>query len=263
MQQYGSNKFKTAWEIIQRIENWPVALDLRLRRKRPGLRLLSFRNGMNLVCRGGTRDWDVVHELLFAGGYNRALRFLKSLPGRPLVLDLGGNIGLFSLLAASAHPAAEVYAFEPGPPNARLFQINRLVNAALMDRIHLRQEAVGGETRSAEWCFDELNPGGSGFFGVSGARFPVQIRSFAEVLASLPGPIALAKIDIEGAEFELLAATQPETWQKVSAVSLELHTDPAGRTSQQEFLKRMEGYGYQIEEEKVCSLFLHRPNASP
>lgn len=258
MQEYGSNKLKTALEIVQRIENWPTAFDLRLRRHRPGLRLLNFRNGLNVVCRGGTRDWGVVHELLFAGGYGSALAFLKLLPGRPLVLDLGGNIGLFSLLAASTHPAAEVYAFEPGPPNARLFQMNRLANPALMDRIHLREEAVGGTARSAEWCFDESNPGGSGFFGARGAKFTVQIRSFAEVIASLDGPVALAKIDIEGTEFEVLNATPPQVWKQIGAIALELHGDPAGRISQAEYLDRMRGYGFTIEEETVCSLFLHR-----
>jgi len=40
-----------------------------------------------------------VHELYFAGSYGRAMQFLKNLPGEPVVLDLGGNIGLFSLLA--------------------------------------------------------------------------------------------------------------------------------------------------------------------
>jgi FkbM family methyltransferase len=258
MQPYGSNKLRTAWHIFQRIENWPTALDLRLRRQRPGLRLLNFRDGLNVVCRGGTRDWDVVHELMFAGGYRRALDCLKSLPGRPLVLDLGGNIGLFSLLATSIHPTAQVFAFEPGPPNVRLFQMNRLANPSFMDRIQLREEAVGGITRPAEWCFDEFNPAGSGFFGAAGAKFNVQIRAFAEVVASLPAPVALAKIDIEGAEFELLAQTPPEVWKQVNAISLELHGDPAGKVSQAEYLDRMTGYGYRIEEERVCSLFLHR-----
>lgn len=258
MPEYGSNKLKTAWNIVRRIENWPTALDMRLRRHRSGLRLLNFRSGLNLICRGGSRDWDVVHELLFAGGYRRALTFLETLPGQPLVLDLGGNIGLFSLLAASSHAAAEVHAFEPGPPNSRLFEMNRLANPTLADRIQVHLEAVGGTTRTAEWRFDELNPGGSGLFATEGAKFTVQIRAFADVVASLPAPVALAKIDIEGAEFELLAATPPEAWQRISAISLELHQDPAGEVSQAQFLEQMTHYGYRIQEEAVCSFFLQR-----
>jgi FkbM family methyltransferase len=258
MADYQHNKIKTAWDIIQKIENWPTAFGLRLRPNHPGLRLLNFRNGLNVACRGGTLDWGVVHELYFAGGYGRAMDFLKSLPGEPAVLDLGGNIGLFSLLAAQTHPAARIFAYEPGPPNYRLFEMNCLANPGLSKRIHLCKEAVGGQTRVAEWLFDDQNPGASGFFGKGGAKFPVQIRALAEVIRSIGGDIALAKIDIEGAEYELLESTPPELWKQIQAVSLELHDNPGGKISPADFMKRMEDYGFKVEQETVVSFFLHR-----
>ncbi len=258
MAEYKRNKIKTAWQIIQEIENWPAAFGMRLRQKRPGLRLLNFRNGLNIACRGGTRDWDVVHELYFAGGYGRAMNFLKNLPGEPVVLDLGGNIGLFSLLAAQTHPAALVYAYEPGPPNYRMFEMNCLANPGLLKRIHLCKEAVAGQTRIAEWLFDEQNPGGSGLFGRDGIKYQVQIRAFAEVLDSVANDIALVKIDIEGAEYEVLQSTPPELWKRIQAISLELHDSPDGKISQADFIKRMGGLGFKVEQETVISFFLHR-----
>ena len=161
MTSYKRNKIKTAWQILRDIENWPTAFGMRLRQQHQKLRLLSFRNGLNIACRGGTRDWDIVHELYFVGSYGRAMNFLKQLPGEPAVLDLGGNIGLFSLLAAQTHPAARIYAYEPGPPNYQMYEMNCLANPGLAKRIHLRKEAVAGKTRVAEWLFDDQNPGGS------------------------------------------------------------------------------------------------------
>jgi hypothetical protein len=70
--------------------------------------------------------------------------------------------------------------------------------------------------------------------------------------------VALAKIDIEGAEFELISATPPEVWQRISAISIDLHDDPEQKISKDELLKRMAGYGFKIEGERVCSYFLHR-----
>jgi FkbM family methyltransferase len=258
MADYKRNKIKTAWQISREIENWPTAFGMRLRQKHKGLRLLNFRNGLNIACRGGTRDWDIVHELYFAGGYGRAMNFLTKLPGKPSVLDLGGNIGLFSLLAAQTHPEARIYAYEPGPPNYRMFEMNLLANPALSKRIYLHKEAVAGQTRIAEWFFDDQNPGGSGLFGKDGTKYQVQIRSFSEALSSLTGDVALAKIDIEGAEYEVLESTPPELWKRIQAVSLELHDDPEGKTSQADFLKRMSGLGFKIEQETVISFFLHR-----
>lgn len=258
MAQYRHNKLKTAWEIMQRIENWPTAFGMRIWQRRTGLRLLNFRDGLNVVCRGGNVDWVVLHELLFAGSYLRSLEYLKSKANKPVILDLGGNIGLFSLLAARAHPAAEIYAYEPGPPNYRLFEMNCLTNASLAKRIHLEKEAVGGHSRQAEWFFDDLNPGASGLFGNRGAKFTVQIRAFADLIRLLPAPVDLVKIDIEGAEYELLAETPPEVWKRVNAISLELHDDPSGAVPRQSYLEQLNNLGYTIEEEEVCSLFLHR-----
>jgi FkbM family methyltransferase len=258
MPDYNRNKIRTACQIIREIENWPTAFGMRLRQKHAGLRLLNFRNGLNIACRGGTRDWDIVHELFFAGSYGRAMNFLRHVPGEPAVLDLGGNIGLFSLLAAQTHPAARVYTYEPGPPNYQLFEINCLANSGLATRIHLRKEAVAGQTRLAQWLFDDKNPGGSSLFSKGGVKFQVQIRAFAEVLGSVSSDIALAKIDIEGAEYELLESTSPQSWNRIQAISLELHDDPAGKLSQADFLKRMEGFGFKVEQETVCSHFLHR-----
>jgi FkbM family methyltransferase len=258
MAEYKRNKIRTAWQIIRDIENWPTAFGMRLRQKRQGLRLLNFRNGLNVVCRGGTRDWDVVHELYFAGSYGRAMSFLKSLPGEPSVLDLGGNIGLFSLLAAQTHPAARIYTYEPGPPNYKVFEMNCLANPGLAQGLHLRKEAVAGQTRVAEWLFDEKNPAGSSLFSKDGVKYQVQIRAFGEILAGIPGDVALAKIDIEGAEYEVLESTPPQLWSRIQAISLELHGDPGGKISQEEFLKRMTGLGFKIEQESVCCYFLHR-----
>lgn len=106
MSSYRRNKLKTALDIYRQIENWPTGLALRLHKKRRGLRLLSFRNGLQVVCRGGTEDWTVIHELYFKGIYNQAMAYLPSMPGRPVGFDLGANIGLFSLMAAATHPAA-------------------------------------------------------------------------------------------------------------------------------------------------------------
>lgn len=255
---YKRNKVRTACDIVRRIENWPTAFAMRVRQSSPGLRLLRFRDGLNVICRAATRDWDVVHELLFAGSYGRAMRYLKDQPGSPVVLDLGGNIGLFSLLAASAHSRAQVFSYEPGPPNHRLLEMNRLANPALSDRICLRTEAVAGRSETVEWFFDDKNPGGSGLFASNGSKFKVQVRAFADVLYELKLPVALAKIDIEGAEFELLSATPAEAWSRISAISLELHDDPNGKMTHLDFLNCMKSLGFQIEEEAVCSYFLHR-----
>jgi hypothetical protein len=70
--------------------------------------------------------------------------------------------------------------------------------------------------------------------------------------------ISLVKIDIEGAEYEIVRETRPEIWQKIPAISLELHTDPQHTMTNAQFLDQMKSLGYSVESEKVCSYFLKR-----
>jgi FkbM family methyltransferase len=175
-------------------------------------------------------------------------------------LDLGANIGIFSLLAAAAHKHAQVFAYEPAPPNLRMFDLNRLANPTLSDRIDVRPEAVGGETRTAKFLYNNANPPASGLCCNTGTPFRVQIRSFAEVLTSLPGPVDVAKIDIEGAEYEILEKTPPEFWERVSVICIEIHDIPSLKGTLDGYLARMADYGYthRLEPVGTRTYFLQR-----
>jgi FkbM family methyltransferase len=258
MQDYRHNKIKTAFDIARRIENWPTAYEMRLWRKKKGLRLLRFRDSINIVCRSGSRDWDVIHELFFANSYGRAMRWLETQRNEVTVLDLGGNIGCFSILAVRHSPQAHVIAFEPGPTNIRIFKMNCLANPDLAGRIELREEAVGGVSGKASWFFDEANPGGSSLYSQTGVAVDVKMVAFAKVVEEVQRPISLAKIDIEGAEYDLLRSTSAAIWGHVEAISLELHDDPAGHMSRLDVLDYFRDLGYAVEEEQVCCFFLSR-----
>lgn len=260
---YSRNKLRTIFQIVTAIHNWPDALELRLWRHRARLRLLEFRNGLNVVLRGGNNEWSVVHELLFAKGYEKALAWLSARrEAEPYVLDLGGNIGLFSLLAARSNPGAKIISFEPGPPNFRMFRMNMLANPELGRRIELREQAVAGNSGEALWNFDAENPGGSSLQTQASPKtsqpIAVKLAAFADCLAQAPGDIALVKMDIEGAEWDVLAKTPSEAWNRVQAVALELHDDPSGQRSHDDFIRDMKRLGFRVETEAVCTFFLHR-----
>lgn len=262
MSGYRKNKFLTALDIVREIENWWTGWDLRLRRRFVRPELLRFRNGQCLVCRGGTKDWDVVQEVFFVGAYAKAIQYLSRLQGEPTVVDLGANIGTFSQLAAKTNPNACIRAYEPGPPNFDLFEVNRRLNPASAARISVSCEAVGGAARKAVWFFDAANPGGSGIYANSPESFPVNIRAIADILNEIPGQVALLKIDIEGSEYELLESMSPELWQRVAAVVIEIHDDPRGLSSPDALVKLFHQQGFSMEREKTGCYFFHRPPSS-
>jgi FkbM family methyltransferase len=253
-------KLRTFARTLQRIENWPAAVGVRVFPKRQTLRLLSFRSGLNVLCRGGVDDWAVITDVALLDNYQRGLSFIAQHPGQPVVLDLGANIGLFSLLVTQRHPRAEVFAYEPALPSMRILEAHRLLNPSLGNRIQTRLQAVGGRSRLAKFYYDEESPQSSGFSQGTGTAIDMQIRAFGELVQSLSQPVALAKLDIEGSEYEILRETDPSIWKRIAALSIEIHPDPAGNMKIPEFLDAMSALGFSHCQEPVgpATYFLHR-----
>ena len=101
---------------------------------------------------------------------------------------------------------------------------------------------------TSQWAFDEHNPGASGFFTQKNQdTFTVQIRAFSEILNQIPEKVSLAKIDIEGSEYDLLDSTPEPLWQKIDMISIELHENTPGKISPADFLDHMRKIGFKIE----------------
>lgn len=261
MHRYKFRKSVTALRLVQLFSNWPTAFRLWLGKWRTDAhpaRLLRMRSGLKFFCREGTSDWNTIMELFVADEYKLAMDYLGGLPARPFVVDLGANVGLFSLMCAHAHSAATVRAYEPAPPNCDQFRANISLNESLKERVTLCQAAVGPETGRIRLCYEESAPASANVFASTGKLFNVEVVSFKDVLSEISGRVDLLKIDIEGAEYELLRGADRELWTRIDAVALELHDDPSGRMTRSEFLKQMSTLGFRARKGPFISLLLTR-----
>jgi FkbM family methyltransferase len=242
---------------IRHIENWPEIVSLRLGVGRRELSVVSFRSGISILVRRQSDDWGVVRDLFLQSGYGRSFEYLRSVSGEQTVIDLGANIGCFSVLAAAQNERLLVSAYEPGPPNVRIFELNCLANPSLARRIQLHREAAAGVARIAQWHFNATNPGGSSLYG-EGAGAPVTVRPFADIVSAMSGPIAMVKIDIEGAEYELVRTTPAETWDRIPALSIEIHRDPEQKESKNDLVRRFDELGFRSEPDGRFAKFLYK-----
>ena len=252
-------KITRAAQYIGAYSNWVECCRLRWNSGSPTgeTRRVRFRSGLQMQARVGTPDMSVISEVFLIGAYASAEKLIAAAQGPCCVVDLGANIGAFSLRCASARPDVIVHCYEPGPQNARVLQANIELNPALHDRVQLFEEAAAGQTGTAYWHFDADNPGGSAM-SYSSQDVPVQTRRLGDITARCPHPIALIKIDIEGSEYELLDAVTRETWERIPAVMVELHDDPAGLGSPETWLKRMAEFGFTHRRREFTSLLLTR-----
>lgn len=252
----GRNKIRTAYRLIRTFHNWPTAWALKLHWGE-GLRTLEFRNGLRLVVRMGTGDHHIVHEVIFASSYAKTLARIEELRGG-VVIDCGGHIGLFSLLAAQANPSVRVIAYEPGPDNCRVFQMNMRANAELAKRIELRQRAVSGRDGLTRWHFDSRRPEVSSIYNVSSDDDEVKMESLDTIVGSVSERPLFVKMDIEGAEYDVIERTVSATWACINTMVLEIHKDPEQKRETGDLIKAMQAQGYRVTEELSCNYLFRR-----
>ena len=120
------------------------------------------------------------------------------------ILDVGANVGFFSLCARSFYPTAKIHAYEPNP---RIFPFLEQ-NVSKCD-VTLFQEALGAKS-GRNLATTQSVPDG-----------PISQTSLASVLSRIGGHVDLLKLDCEGAEWDLFEAS--ECWDAVGALRMEYH----------------------------------------
>ncbi len=85
---------------------------------------------------------------------------LRHMPNDGLFLDVGANVGYFSLLLAHAAPNGRVIALEPNPPIAALLE-ESIARNQLGDRIRLYRVAAADTAGTLQFGVDPANTGHS------------------------------------------------------------------------------------------------------
>jgi len=148
------------------------------------------------------------------------------------IVDIGANFGAFSLYAASRAPWARVVSLEPHPDEfPRLVQ--HVAANGLGQRVHALQLAVASEAGTRWMDADPAHPAPSRGLHPPGEDAPA--RSVAVRAATLPElldrarliagaeRIGLVKMDVEGAEHEILPDLPSGALFDVDAWVMEYH----------------------------------------
>ncbi len=118
------------------------------------------------------------------------------LPGST-VLDVGANIGVFTLLAAKR--GARVYAIEADPENARMLKHHVELNG-YSDKVTVFEIGASDRDQVLPLYRNAANSGGSTLYG-TGEAVDIRCRSIDSL--NLP-PIDVCKMDVEGGEWAAL-----------------------------------------------------------
>src|SRR5271154_5377285 len=131
-------------KLLKHIKNWPSFVLDHFKLKRQPYQI-KLRNGLQFHVRSGTTDKGVLVEIFLLEVYKPALRYIKD---AELVIDIGAQIGAFSLYAHNANPKPKILSFEPCTANFASLETNLKLNHA--DNVQPYHRAVVSETREVK-----------------------------------------------------------------------------------------------------------------
>jgi FkbM family methyltransferase len=193
-----------------------------------------FRFNSKLYCVDGpdekTLAW-VFRDVILDDEYG-----LNCLPRRPAtILDIGGNIGLFSLWAGANFPEASIHVYEPNPALFNSLSLNvSQVGATVFPEGVSGQEGFGVLVEAGESMTNQCSVSSCGNISVSTLRTAIQ---------RMGGRVDLLKIDCEGAEWEMLDDLEP--FKHVRMLRMEYHLEQSNR-SVGRLIDRLESVGFQL-----------------
>lgn len=179
---------------------------LTLPRKRPGTTHLlgpplSFVDG---------RSCALQHLVIFQHG----LYAMSSAVESPRILDVGANIGMATLYFKQSFPKARISAFEPDPSISEVLQKN-LIAFGHRD-VDVYRVAVSDHAGTKNFSPDNSD---GGRFAADGEN----VVSVVRMRDWLDEPVDLLKIDIEGAEFDVIIDCR-DRLKNVTRLFVEYHS---------------------------------------
>ncbi|MGA2666888.1 MAG: FkbM family methyltransferase [Patescibacteria group bacterium] len=235
---------------IAGLVNWPDYFLNLLKRKRVLMTLYRLRNGQRIQTRSNTMDRCIVLEVALRRDYNNFPGFEIN-PG-DVVVDIGAHLGAFSLTAAGQ--ARVVYAFEPVESNYRLLKENLALNH--IKNVQAFQLAVSDVAGAVELFFNPRNNGGHSLvLPMNRIRMSVESITLEGVFQRCGiETIDFLKMDIEGAEYDILCKSPPELLERISRLALEFHVIDEGR-NENVLRQFLESHGFEVRVKRL--VFTH------
>ena len=174
----------------------------RTRWRRDELRF-ALRDGTTIFAPNQPGARVPVYEIFVEDAY-RLPEIVKGLPAEPVVIDIGGHIGCFSVAIAKALPRATVHTYEASPYTVEWTRRNVSANG-VASRVHVHACALSDHTGTLRFADNGRASGLNGITAPAGSEIvEVPCRTFDDAVAEAGGRVDLVKLDTEGAEFDIV-----------------------------------------------------------
>jgi len=216
-------KFTVGLVLIKNIKNWISVFANYLGVKKEKYITHKLKDG-NIIKlkraekKGETSGLANIYEIFLIKNYNPKGMEIKK---NNVIIDLGANIGVFTIYSSLLAKKEKVYAYEPFKTH-----FNRLLENIKINNLHNVKAfnlAVCGSKGKRDLYISNISSGmHSLFFEGSGKKVSVECTTLKEIFDfNKIKKCDFLKIDCEGAEYEILYNTPKEIFRKIDKIALE------------------------------------------
>lgn len=225
--------------IIFKIENWYSFIMNYIGFKNE-VNTYKFRNGIKIKTDEGV-DAATIAVIFIKKDYGK-------IKDNSIIIDIGANIGVFSIYAASTSKNTIVYAYEPMPKSYSLLLKN--ININKFERNILPFKLGVGTKKEKRKLFLASGSPFHSLYTVNEADknyLEIECVSLKDILKSnYIKECDILKIDCEGAEFEILYNTPSEYFKRIKKIRLEYHNRKTKNYNIQSLTKFIENNGFKL-----------------
>jgi FkbM family methyltransferase len=229
--------------IVMVCSDWPKWFNEYLSNPNDGLSdSYRLRCGVTLHTRHNQSDFHMIDEIW---AYRKYDYFGYRVSPGDIVVDIGANIGTFSLYAAKVCGASRVVCFEPFPETFRILSKN--VEQNQLHAITCVNQAVAGRSGLRTLMLDSKDPGSHSLvIGSSKRTVEISCCTLEDIFQRFSLlKIDYLKMDCEGAEYEILENATSRL-QQIGRISMETHTTPNRTERDLETLLRGQGFDVRL-----------------
>lgn len=211
----------------------------------PGLKLLTFSDGLQCYTHTSTLETELIYNEVFVK--KEYLGHSPPLQGMHTVVDVGANIGMFTLLAKRENPNLTVYSFEPMKEtyevllkNIGLHHLRDVIteNAAIgssdgIERTFTYYPNLAGNTTATpaykeneKRVMNELIGKEMTERAFTSETRRAKVKTLSAIIREYQiSSIDFLKVDVEGDECLVLNGIHDEDFAMIRHIVVEVHTD--------------------------------------
>lgn len=164
-----------------------------------------------------------------------------------VVVDIGANIGAFSVLASKKAFDGKIYAYEPDKENYDMLKKNNALND--LHNVFVSNAAVTEKKGHIDFFTSKLNNGGHSIYSTDSKKATkVKSTTLSDIFKiNNLKRINYLKIDAEGAEYNILLNTPAKIIRKVDKIVLEYHDYLNHDHDYKDLEEYLEGNGFKVK----------------